>query len=286
MKRNAAKFLLLCLMVVCFLVPGRLEGKAATLTASQYIQGTGTVLYQDITGDGKPDTIRIRLTKQGQYYYKNLYVYVNDALVLTEKIDGCSGANVRFLSCSKKKNYLQIVVTADGGYMYLNKIYSWSGKKLVAAADLGQEDNMSATVTKVTSSSITVKFSVQPWETGRVEWSFVYQPKGKKLKLKSKTAKVTSVLGQWPMNDGYQKYFKQNKFVTANGRTFYTTTSLKKKAFTTKQGDVLKLQKVKMVGDKMYLCFKKGKKLGWQKVNGQYNGNDYWFYGVVNRLAG
>lgn len=277
--------LFFCLMTAGLLLRGNLQVKASVLTDVQWMQGSSITLYQDITGDGVKDSIQVKATKSNEYYYKNVSVYINGALALTEKIDGCSGVSARFLSCSAKKNYLQVEATADGGYMYLNRIYAYSGKKLVRAADFGQEDNMSATVTKVTAKSVVVKFSVQPWETGRVEWNFVYQPKSKKLKLKNNTVKVVSVLGQWDMNDGYQKYFKQNKFVTQNGRAFYTSTNMKKKAFTTKQGDVLKLQKVKMIGRKMYLRFKKGKKTGWQKVNGTYSSN-YWFYGVVNRLAG
>lgn len=80
-------------------------------------------------------------------------------------------------------------------------------------ADLGYADNMAATVTKVSKGGITVKFSVQPVETGRIEWKFVYKPSVKKLKLRSNSARVTSVPGQWPMDDGYGKYFKQNKFI-------------------------------------------------------------------------
>ena len=74
--------------------------------------------------------------------------------------------------------------------------------------------------------------------------------------------------------------------MTANGRTFYTSSNLKKKAYTTKKGDVLTLQKVKIVGKKMYLSFKKNGKTGWQRIKSIYSGSNYWFYGVNNRLAG
>lgn len=285
MGKFAKNLFLFCLLAICPLLFGTIAGQAATLTDLQFIQGS-TTLYQDITGDGKADSIRIYADKKGTYYYEALTVYVNDKLALSENLDYCSGVSVRFLSCSKKKNYLQLLVSADGGYMYLNKLYSYSRGKLVTALDLGQEDNASATVTKVTRKSVTVKFSIQPWETGRVEWKYVYQPKGKKLKIKSKTAKVTSVIGSFNTTDGYSNYFKQNKFVAKKEITFYTSTSMKKKAFTVKAGDVVKLQKVKGMGDHMYLSFKKGKKTGWQKVNGKYVYQGDWFYGVSNRLAG
>lgn len=284
--RKFTKYLFLfCLLAICPLLFGTIDGQAATLTNPQSIQHT-TTLYQDITGDGQMDSIRIYADKKGIYFYDTLTVYVNGKLALRENLDYCSGVSTRFLSCSKKNNYLQLIASADGGYMYLNKLYSYSDGKLVTALNLGQEDNASATVTKVTRKSVTVKFSTQPWETGRVEWKYVYQPKGKKLKIKNKTAKVTSVIGSFTFSDGYSSYFKQNKFVAKKEIIFYTSTSMKKKAFTVKPGDVIKLQRVKGMGDHMYLSFKKGKKTGWQKVNGKYVYQGDWFYGVSNRLAG
>ncbi len=285
MRKFTKNLFLFGLLAICPLLFGKIDGQAATLTSPQLVQDT-TTLYQDITGDGKKDSIRIDADKKGPYFYDTLTVYVNGKLALSEDLDYCSGVSARFLSCSKRNNYLQLIVSADGGYMYLNKLYSYSGGKLVTALNLGQEDNASATVTKVTRKSVTVKFSIQPWETGRVEWKYVYQPKGKKLKIKNKTAKVTSVIGSFAFSDGYSSYFKQNKFVAKRELTFYTSTSMKKKAFTVKPGDVIKLQRVKGMGSHMYLSFKKGKKTGWQKVNGKFVYQGDWFYGVSNRLAG
>lgn len=57
-------------------------------------------------------------------------------------------------------------------------------------------------------------------------------------------------------------------------------------AFTTKRGDILKLQSVKWIGNKMYMSFKKGNKVGWQIVNKHNSTSRDWFYGVGSRLAG
>lgn len=277
-------FLWMILMSLLFIRKG--DVNAARLEDEKLLTKNSTTIKRDINGDGKTETIKIKTTKLDSYFYNKIKVYVNGKLALSKSIRGCSVVSVRYISCSKKKNYLQIIGGMDGGYMFLNKIYYISGSKLTEAADLGQADNMSAQVTKVTGNSITVRFSVQPCETGRVEWSFVYRPDGKKLALKNNTAKVTSTLGNLQMNDGYQKYFKKNQFVVANGRTFYTSTSLKKKAYTTKQGDVLTLYKVKVANGKMYLSFKKNGKVGWCRIISQYDPYGYWFYGVNNRLAG
>jgi hypothetical protein len=236
-------------------------------------------------GDGQSEAVTIHLKALDQYYYDSFQVSIDGKQVLSKSIRGCYGLSVRYLSCSSSKNYLQFVSYADGGYMYLNRIYCYSSGKLVKAADFGTIDNASVTVTKVTKSGVTVKFSVQPWQTGRVQWSFVYQPSGSTLKVKNNTVKIKSTLGNWKVNDGYTGYFKKNQFVAAKKTTFYTSTSLKKAAFTTKAGDVLTLQKVKVVGKKMYLSFKKNGKTGWIRIKEKYSSNAL-FYGVTRRLAG
>ena len=274
------------LFFICMTLTAKTEVQASTLGDSIYLNKNNTTLYYDMNGNGKKDAVRISCTKLNDYYYKSFQVYINGKSALKKSIVGCSGLNIRYMSSSPQKNYLQIVASQDGGYMYTNKIYIYSGGKLIEAADLGKVDNMLATVTKVTSNSITVKFSVQPYETGRIEWNFVYQPNGNKLKLKSNTASAISTLGSWMVNDGYQKYFKKNQFVTARKRTYYTPYNLKTKAFTTKAGDILTLRRVKVINKKLYINFVINGKNGWTRVTGKPDSGGEWFRGVSKRLAG
>lgn len=273
---------MLCCLMLC-----ETRAQAASLGKEIQLDKGEKTISCDVTGNGKKDTVKLRAASRDGYFLDKAYVYVNGKKSLTLNVKGCNGVSFRHISCTKKKNYLQIEARADGGYMFLNKIYKYSGGKLIKAADLGRADNMSATVTKVTASSIQVLFSVQPAETGRLEWTFTYKPNGNKLKTKSKTVSVKSTLGQgtdW-QKDGYFKYFKKNQFVTLTGRKYYTSSNLKKTAFTAKKGDVVTLKKVKISGKKMYLCFKKGKKSGWIRIKDKYSTSG-WYYGVNNRLAG
>lgn len=286
MKRKVSPVFAAFITMVFSLIFCGIRTQAASLGEENRLTPGEKVISHDITNDGKKDTIRVRVTGLDSYYCNKAYVYVNGKQALVLNIKGCNGIQFRHISCSKKKNYLQIEASADGGYMTMNKIYKYSKGRLAAAADLGRADNMSATVTKASSSYIEVRFSVQPYETGRIEWNFKYKPAGNKLKLKSNTATAVSTLGNsgWP-SDGYQKYFKRNQFVTSAGRQYYTSSSLKKKAFRTKKGDIVTLKKVKISKKKMYLCFKKGKKTGWVLIKGDYTRNE-WYRGVTQRLAG
>ncbi|HCT93165.1 MAG TPA: hypothetical protein DF613_17535 [Lachnospiraceae bacterium] len=150
-------------------------------------------------------------------------------------------------------------------------------------------------VVKATGKSIQVVNSLQPMETGWINWKYTYTYKNGKFKLKSSTAAAKSSLGNHAYDeDGYRALFKKNKYVVANTRSFYTGTDLKKVAFTAERNDKLTLKKIKISGDKVYLQFQKGKKTGWQQVDnsGVYDfrssdpGSTGWFYGVYKRLVG
>lgn len=285
MHRRLIRTMPLYLLFFCLLFIGRSTAKAAFLDDAIYLRGNYATLYRDVDGNGDLEKIQINASSANAYFYKNLSVYVDGKPALKKNIKGASGIRFRYMSCSAKKNYLQLMVTMDGGYMYLNKIYSFSKGKLVEAADLGQADNMMADVTAVSSNKISVKFSVQPYDTGRVEWTFDYRPKGKKLKLVSNTASIKSVLGDYFYADRDSKNFKKNKFTTVRPRTYYKSAGGSQKAFRTKKGDVVKMQKVKIIGKKMYVSFKKGKKTGWTEVHDYTSGGE-WFRGVSKRLAG
>ncbi len=290
MKKKISPVFLTFITMIFSLVFCGVRTQAASLGPVNGLDPDNKVcsISNDITNDGKKDTIRFRITARDKYFCNKAYVYVNGKQALTLNVSGCTSILFRHISCSKKKNYLQIEAYSDGRCMEMNKIYRYSKGRLAAAADFAGRDYESATVTKVTSSCIEVKFSAQPVETGRMEWSFQYKPAGSKLKLKSNTVPVASMLGSlsWP-SDGYHKYFKKNQFVTAAGRAYYTTSGLRKKAFTTKRGDVVTLKKVKISQKKMYLCFKKGKKTGWVRIKGEYGyGRKEWYQGVAQRVAG
>ncbi len=286
-NRTVVRALFIVTVVLSLLFFRRVDASAAELTNIKLpANGGSKTIKRDINGDGKKESIKIGVTRLNGYYYNSVKVYINGKKVLNKSIKGCSGVSVNYVSCSAKKNYLQVTGWMDGEYLHTNKIYFISMNKLTEAADLGQADNASMVITKVTSKSVTVRFSVQPWETGRIRWNFVYEPSGKKLKLKSSTAKAYSELGGFALNDGYGKYFKKNQFRVAKSRTFYTSSSLKKKAFQAKKGDILTLDKVKISGKNMYLSFKKNGKTGWCRLQKNYSVNGFWFYGVSNRLAG
>ena len=242
----------------------------------------------DLTGDGKDDTVKIKLrTMSDGYSVDKLAVYVNGTKVLNLWDKYYYYITVNYIHMSKTKNFLQLSGHGDNDGRMFNYIYRYDTKtkKLVKALDLKDGNLMTGgEVITVSGNQISVRHSYQPSETGWVRWKFNYVYKNGTFKLVSDTSKVLSSLGSDEINDGYGKYFRKNKFKAARTIRFYTSRTKKKLAFTAKKGDVLTLRNIKITGGKMYMQFKKGSKTGWREVDKYYTRP--LFYGVSRRLAG
>lgn len=280
--------LALCCLVCCLafgVVPARAASGVKELCT--YATETKTV-RADVTGNGKKDTIRLKLT-MGQYNgtIKESQVYVNGKKALTvNDTDDYRSVSMRHVRMSKSKVFLQISTHGDSNYKHFNRIYRYDKKKkkLVCVLDLFGEPDIGGTVVKASSKGIQVSHGLRPRETGGLAWNYTYTYKNGKFKLKSSTAAVKSTLGNMAIDDEYKAIFAKNKYVVASTRVFYKDTNLKKASFTAKQNDKLTLKKIKIAKGKVYLQFQKGKKTGWQQVNG--TGFTEWFYGVSKRQIG
>lgn len=250
-----------------------------------------TKFYADLTGDNKKDTIRLKMTVDKEcYFVQKLRIYVNGtkALTLRDK-DSYYNVSATYIHMSKTKNFLQVTGRGDNDYCALNRIYRYDTKtkKMICVLDLSSDYLVSdGELVKATNKKIVLRHSYQPSESGQIRWNYTYVYKNKKFKRVSDTATVKSTLGKFVQKDGYEKYFAKNQFVAADSLRFYTSTKMKKTAFSAKKGDVLTLKKIKIHGKRMYLQFQKGKKTGWMEVNKSGSWNKTYFYGVRNRLAG
>lgn len=298
MKNLKKKAVFVALFFISVLFVCVIPAQAAGGVSYKWISRSATI-YKDMTGDNKKDAIKIKfLNADTNGAYSALQIDVNGKNALKVKTNRFYGARIRWFYMSQSKKFLQIVCTSDNDYIVFNRIYGYNTKtgKLVQALDLNliaESGRYGADVTNVSSSAIQISYGLQPAETGWITWKFVYTCRNGKFVLKSNTASVKSTLAGIDHGDIYTEYFRKNQYVVANPLKFYTTISQNKTAFTAKRGDVLTLQKVKMVGKNVYLQFKKGNVSGWRKVGGypyKASAGDMassgWFYGVLNRLAG
>lgn len=89
-----------------------------------------------------------------------------------------------------------------------------------------------AEIASVSRSGIKIDYEKQFYETGFIRWTFTYKLKGKKLKLKSGTAKAASMFTTENDYTGYGRYFEKNQYILDRAKTFYASISLKKASFT------------------------------------------------------
>lgn len=288
------------LMLVMWAIPVQ-AGHVTVL--SSYLTKSRT-FYQDITRDGQVDAIRLQLTTDsyGESVEK-IKIYVNGKNAGTinyEKYSNC-GIKVNYIYMSKNREFLQISEASGNDYVGTNALYSYQAStgKMKKVITFPKGSMNFREVVSASSSQIKVFVTGQPMETGWIRGEMTYVYKNGKFQLKSKTVSVKSAFCGSGVTgpDQYGVYLNKNQFVVANKRTFYTSSSMKTKAFTAKRGDVLTLKKMKISGKKVYLQFQKGSKTGWQRVFRNnvydYSCSDWddvaktgWFYGIHQRLAG
>lgn len=296
MKQMKKKMGLLMLSFIMVLVLP-FSVRAAGVSKVGVYQRNNYTFKKDVTGNGKTDTVFVKLIKD-QYgnFLKNVVFYVNGKKALTLKGSDSYGVSVNYFKVSGVGPMLQIYLIADSEARTINSIYRYDKgtKKFVRVMNIAANYQTAyGDVVSTGRKKMTIEYHLQPSEIGRISWRYTYNWKGGKWKRSSDTTSVKSML-TYNNGDGYTKYFKKNQFVVANTQKFYKTTAMNKVSFTAKRGAVVTLKKIKVSGKNMYVQFAKGGKTGWKKL---YAGNVYnyrasniansgWFYGVYKRLAG
>lgn len=244
---------------------------AASVTKVLSNASTSKTFYKDITGDGTADRITVNLSSKNYSLSTQFTVNGKSALTISDDIY-YECVSVYYIQMSQSREFIQIIGGNENYNPVLNVIYKYNNETGKFIKVLGLSDDKHAYIgarepVKVTSSSIQISCWYQFPETGTIGWKYTYQFKNGKFKIKNKTAVVT-----WSLSNN-------NKFTTAKSLKFYTTTSQKKVSFTAKKGQVVRLLKIKMVGNKLYMQFQLGKKKGWKRVGDRSNYNK-WFKGI------
>ena len=292
------KIFITFLTVICLFSLWAVPVQASGVTRLFNYADTSRTFKKDITGDGKADTIKLKLVKEDDWFLDKVNVFINGKKAASINAENSYAISVNYIVLSKKNVFLQIYGFAENDYVVNNNIYKYNKKtkKLENVLNFskvaGGTSMRAQGVTSASGSQIKVAYSGQPCETGWLDCTYTFVYKNGKFKLKSNTTAVKSIFTKHVVDDAYGKYLAKNQFVAIRTLKFYKTSSLKKVSFTAKKGDVLTLKKMKIAGGKTYLQFKKGNKIGWIKVFNDYMQvypdfeNSGWFGGIYYRLAG
>lgn len=234
-----------------------------------------TISKYDVTGDGKKDKVKITCSKSSENWADfgdEWKIMVNGKCV--RRISSyCCRPDVQLYRVSTKRVYLAIEEQTPynddiNGYA----LFQMKKGKLQKICDFYHPIAKSITdshyyvnISKMTSKSMTVECSDQLYATGRIVWHMNYVYKNGKWK---KTGNVYRVF-----YDPDKEWIDHSSGWTANRKlNVYTTTSLKKKAFTVKKGEVVKIKKLCIKNGNTYiqLTNKRGKK-GWIKNPKKYS---------------
>lgn len=237
-----------------------------------YTLKTNKTYQYDLDGDGKKESVKIKLGKYDGYRYCELYIYVNEkkSLIVKEKY-GFMGADVKLLIMSKKKVFFYVHPSgeSDDG---LTALYQYEHGKLKKSIDF---ENMGrwASVRKVSKRSITMEISESWSAVGYFSYKCDLIYKNGRLVPDSKTYKLYFYS---PTENG-----KHSRLTAKNNIQLYQTHNTKKRSFVLKKGQEVKVMKYYLNGKiKMFQIKTKSGKTGWLV---DQNGNELFeeAYGVA-----
>lgn len=216
----------------------------------------------DITGDGKPDSIKIEALYDCYSLYdvkEYFYVHVNDK---SWRFDTAYyDVKARLIKLANGTPYLYLRAWIDNGDAEVCGLWKIKGDKLRKVVDCNKGFggkigyHPSGDIKKVSGNSITFTFSQMSLYAGYISADFTYKYKKGTLKKASNTGK---------MQVGFKK--GQNTYKALKKIKAYKNTNCKSIKFTIKKGQKVKFLKAYVKGSTVRFQVRAGGKTGWLKV--------------------
>ncbi len=256
------------LLAACFLtIPTEAAGKKVKNPTKVTLKANKTYDKYDVTGDGRADTIKIRIKKDEYDTYYSLKIAVNEKTRYEMKEEFSSFWDYEFVLYTLKngKPFLSINTYLNNGDGPLNGLFQYKSGKMKQVADFntflsgnwkyGYHSN--GRVLNVKGNSIYTEQGLMGYTLGVFDVEIRYEYKAGTLRRSSNNYKFTFING-----DGKSK----NLFKTGKKLTVYKSASAKKKAFTVKTGKYVRVTKCYHNGKVMRYKIKYGNKYGWIKA--------------------
>lgn len=250
-------------VLVLLLLLGCTHKVNAAATGSYPLKSNKTYQY-DLDGDGKKESVKIKMGKLDDDRYYKAYVYVNGTrkLTISDKF-GFYDIYAQVLVMSSKKVFIYINPFGDNDDGS-KKIYQYQNGKFKKSINL---DSMGryASVQKVGKEKITMEIR-RTWSAiGVFSYTCNLAYKNGKLAPDAKTYKIVSYS---PVGDNAHPY------LTAKGDIqIYKSNNTKEKSFVLKKGQKVKITKYSLNGKKeMFKVETKAGKTGWFVAPNDYEG--------------
>lgn len=220
-----------------------------------------TYTTYDITGDWRPDTIRIK-TDSRKYDRSELTVIINDKKTFRFKKQHYYDVTAKIYTLSNGKPYLYLYASADNYDGPVCGVFKYSAGKLKQVINF--QDLMKnygahpyGEVLAVNGKQLQTRFYLMSWSTGPSYIDFTYRYNNGNLKR-------TGYNGQY---HAIYSYGQDTRTFTANQKLkAYRKPGAAKKAFTIQKGTPVIIQKCWVKGRKMYIQVTARGKTGWIKA--------------------
>ena len=265
LKRIGAFLLMLVMCITTIPKVSAADGKVKPIE----LKNQKNIKKYDVTGDGKVDKIRIDCDNEEKAYPgwgTSWKIYINDKVVYQNKDNWTTCLEVQYYKVSAKRIYLLVTnCMMENGDILGCELYQYKNGTLKKVCDFYDAIikniycfHYGVSIKSMTAKKIVISCRNQFNATAYLYWDMEYQYKSGKWK---KTGTVHTVT-----ND-INKIMNQSDTWTAN-RKFSTTTTAggKKKAFTVKKGDKVKIKKICLKNKHTYIHITNAKgKTGWLK---------------------
>lgn len=224
----------------------------------QTLATNATYTQYDITGDKKPDAIKIQATYEG-YAGKRIAVYINGKRAFSKKMY-FNYVEAQLITLKNGKPFLYISAPGENDDALVRGIFKYSKGTLKQVVDgnrgFGKKIGYhpGSDIKAVSGNKIVVSHRIMSYMAGSISSDFTY-------KYQNGTLKKTSATGKLRVGTR-----KSNTYTALKSMTAYKSATGKTSKFTIKKGQKVKFLKVHVKGNTVRFQVKAGGKTGWIKV--------------------
>lgn len=217
----------------------------------------------DITGDKRPDSIRVKLGNKEYGCYGSVTIYINGKRAyLKKRISNAAwvdAIDIELIRLKNGKPFLFLATYGDDGNCDVCAVFKYKSGKLKPVVNCNSFFpsqyglHRSAWLAKVTGNTVNIDHFLMSWAVGPLQTSVKYNYKSGTLKKSSNASSIA-------VGGGQKHSYRATKNIT-----LYKSQTCKSKKFVLKKGQSVKFSKVYSNGKIMSIQLKVGKKSGWLK---------------------
>lgn len=275
--RTGKKTHVICIMlaVVSFLATtiylgGQVSNAAET---ANIILEPGKVLTQyDVNEDGKSDKVKYtKLDNQDDENSATMRVFVNNKKVFEQTREDSPNWHLRLIKLENGKVILDISSTIESNDACIHQLYVCRDNKLKSIYNFQKyfenyADYYSADVVEVSGNTLKLTVNAQFYTTGSVKYDM------KLCYINYKDGAFERASNGYTLN--YKEMNKRNKWTATRKIKVYKRAGSSNVAFTLKKKDVVTINKITFINNKVYIQVKnRSGKTGYIPAAKQYNGS-------------